>query len=79
MRVGLPVLLVILKYVDSPPTARIRLAVRRMGRRGIFEGIEQVPGESEDCVISVSESGTKLIRFVTHFGSSRRSMLGARS
>ena len=50
MRVRPPVLLVVLKYVDPPSTAGIRLPVRWVGRRGVFEGIEQVPGEGKDCV-----------------------------
>ena len=55
MRVRSPILLVVLKYVDPPSAARVRLAVWRVGRCGIFEGIEQVLREGEDCVISVSE------------------------
>jgi hypothetical protein len=58
MRVGLSVLLIVLEYVDPPTTARIRLAVRRVGRRGVFEGIEQIHREGEDCVTSISESET---------------------
>ena len=55
MHVWPAVLLVILKYVDTPSTAGIRLTMWRVGRRGVFEGIEQVPREGKDCVRSVSE------------------------
>lgn len=55
MRMRSPVLLVVLKYIDSPSTARISLTVWRVGRCRVFEGIEQVPREGKDCVISVSD------------------------
>ena len=51
MCVRLPVFLVVLKYVDPPSTARIRLTVGRVGRRGVFEGIKQVLREGEDYMI----------------------------
>ena len=59
MRVRLPILLIVLEYVNSPSTARIRFAMRRVGRCGVFEGLEQVLREGEYCVISVSKSVTK--------------------
>ena len=59
MRVRLPVLLIVLEYIDSPSTAWIRLAVGRVGRCGVFEDLEQVIREGEDCIVSVSESTTK--------------------